>query len=92
MEKKKSSVGSKGAAPIDPHQMDKRDLFEGFCMLSACATLLRQAFGIIAMTNTLCEKPLTDKELKDFASQFDSVHRVVNVMATGLKKYVDELP
>lgn len=92
MEKKKSTNVSNGSVPIDPKKLDKRDLFEGCCMLAATATLLRQSFGIIAMANSLCDKPLSDKELKDFAAQFDAVHRVVNVMSTGIKKYIDELP
>lgn len=85
----KSSIKQSGSVVVDPRKMDTRDLIEGYYMLIACATLLRQAFGIVSLTNTLLESPLAENELKSFANQFDLVHKSVNTVAQGLKVYID---
>lgn len=85
----KTTTKQSGSVSVDPRKMDTRDLVEGYYMLVACATLLRQAFGIVGLTNTLLESPLTESELKSFANQFDLVHKSVNTVAQGLKVYID---
>lgn len=85
----KSTTKQSGIVSVDPRKMDTRDLVEAYYMLVACATLLRQSFGIVGLTNTLLESPLTESELKSFANQFDLVHKSVNTVAQGLKAYID---
>lgn len=85
----KTSSKQQGSVSLDPSKMDTRDLVEGFYMLLAGCTLLRQDFGIVSMTNTLLKKPLSDSELKSFANQFDIVHKTLNTFASGLKDYID---
>lgn len=86
MEKKLKSTG---AVEVDPSNMETSDLLEGAYMLQAAATLLRQSFGIVSMTNSLLGKPLSDKDLKEFASNFDLVHKTLGVFVKGLKDYIE---
>lgn len=88
----KITAKSQGAVPIDPSKMETRDLLEGAYMLQASATLLRQAFGIVSMTNTLLDKPLSDKDLQEFAKNFDLVHKTIGVFVSGLKDYIEKRP
>lgn len=87
MEKKSKQSGN---LSLDPSKMDTRDLVEGYYMLLSAACLLRQSFGIISMTNSLLESPLSESELKSFANQFDIVHKTINVVGAGLQKYINE--
>lgn len=85
----KTTTIQSGSVAIDPRKIDTRDLVEAYYMLIACATLLRQSFGIVGLTNTLLESPLTESELESFANQFNLVHKTVNTVAHGLKVYID---
>lgn len=85
---KKQKNLSSGSLAVDPTKMDDRDLCEGAYMLQATGTLLRQAFGIVSLTNTLQKNPMSDSELKSFAQNFDVVHKTVNVMGAALMEYV----
>lgn len=78
-----------GSVAMDPRKMDTRDLFEGYYMLVAAATLLRQAFSIVAVTNSLLDDPLKESDLRSFGNQFDIVHKTINSVAAGLKVYLD---
>lgn len=80
---------SSGNLAIDPSKLDSRDLFEGAAMLQASATLLRQSFGIVSMANTLLDKPLSETDLKDMATNFDTIHKLLNATAFGIKTYID---
>lgn len=85
----KTSSKQNGSVALDPTKMDTRDLVEGYYMLIAGCTLLRQDFGIVAMTNSLLKDSLSESELKSFANQFDIVHKTLNTFASGLKDYID---
>lgn len=85
----KTNFKHTGSVPFDPSKMDTRDLVDGYYMLIAGCTLLRQDFGIVAMTNSLLKDPLSESELKSFANQFDIVHKTLNTFASGLKVYID---
>lgn len=86
MEKKLKNSGN---VALDPSKMDTRDFVEGYYMLISAACLLRQSFGIISMTNSLLESPLSESDLKSFANQFDIVHKTINVVSAGLQKYIN---
>lgn len=85
----KTTVNSSGSVSLDPTKIAKRDLVEAYYMLISSATLLRQSFGIVSLTNSLLDGSLTDSELKSFANQFDLVHKTLNSFASGLKVYID---
>lgn len=57
-------------------------------MLQATGTLLRQAFGIICLTNSLQSNPMSDSELKSFAQSFDLVHKTCNSFGAALREFV----
>lgn len=78
-----------GTAEVDPKKMDSSDLLEAAYMLQASATLLRQSFGIVSMTNTLLDSPLDDKDMKEFAKHWDVVHKTIGVFVKGLKDYLE---
>lgn len=80
---------STGSAEVDPKKMDTSDLLEAAYMLQASATLLRQSFGIVSMTNTLLDSPLEDRDLKEFAKHWDVVHKTLGVFVKGLKDYLN---
>ena len=90
MSQKVIEKGAKGVAPIDPKQMDLRDINEAAYMLQATATLLRQSFGIVSFTNTLQDHPFSDTELKDFARCFDVVHKTCVTLSAALSKYLQD--
>lgn len=90
--KTNSTSKQTGSVALDPRKMDTRDLVEGYYMLVAAATLLRQAFSIVAVTNSLLDEPLKDSDLKSFGNQFDIVHKTINTVAAGLKVYIDGRP
>lgn len=77
-----------GSAELDPRKMETSDLLEAAYMLQASATLLRQSFGIVSMTNTLLDSPLEDKDLKEFAKHWDTVHKTIGVFVKGLQEYI----
>lgn len=89
MNKKSTSISS-GNVAVDPSKMSYSDLVEGAYMLQAAGTLLRQAFGIVSLTNSLQENPLSDSELKSFASCFDTVHKIVNTIGKALFDYASK--
>lgn len=62
---------------IDPAKLNPTDLIESACMLDATATCMRQSFGIICMFNDLAANPLSESELKNFAQNFDVVHKIL---------------
>lgn len=90
--KKNESVNTTGSVALDPSKMDIRDLVEGVHMIDATCTLLRQSFGIVSLTNSLSESPMSDSELKSFANQFDLVHKTLSVMRNSLAAYVSKRP
>lgn len=85
-----SKIKQSGSLSVDPSKMDSRDLAEGYYMLISAACLLRQSFGIVAMTNSLLKSPLSESDLKSFANQFDVVHKTLNSVSAGLKDYLDK--
>lgn len=87
--KKTSFHQRSGNVSLDPSKMDDRDLIEGAYMLQAAGTLLRQAFGIISLTNSLQDNPMSDSELKSFAQSFDIVHRTCNSFGEALRSFVN---
>lgn len=90
--KKQQLVNSEGSISLDPSKMSYSDIIEGAYMLQATGTLLRQAFGIVCMTNSLQDNPMSDAELKAFGQNFDLVHKTVNVMGKALFEYAKNLP
>lgn len=88
---KKTSLHQRsGNVSLDPSKMDDRDLIEGAYMLQATGTLLRQAFGIISLTNSLHDNPMSDSELKSFAQSFDLVHKTCNSFGAALRDFVSK--
>lgn len=79
-----------GSINLDPTKMSFTDLVEGAYMLQATGTLLRQAFGIISLTNSLQENPMSDSELKSFAQSFDLVHKTCNTFGVALRDYANK--
>lgn len=85
----RTKIASSGSLAIDPTKLDSRDLFEGAAMLQASATLLRQSFGIVSMTNSLLDKPFSEDDLKSMAARFDAIHKLLNTCAVGIKSFID---
>lgn len=69
-------MSSKNKVSVDLSQMSSGDLIESSYMLQASATLLRQSFGIVMMSNDLLDDKLSQEDLKTFAKNFDNVHEV----------------
>lgn len=89
--KKDQLVNIEGSIALDPKKMSSSDIIEGAYMLQATGTLLRQSFGIVCMTNSLQENPMSDSELKAFGQNFDMVHKTVNVMGKALFEYAKKI-
>ena len=81
-----------GNISLDPKQISKFDLTEAYYMLLSSSTLLRQAFGIVNMLNSLLDTPFNTDELKAFGKSFDLVHKTHEACAHGLKSYIDKMP
>lgn len=69
---------------VDPSKLNPTDLIESACMLDATATCMRQSFGIICMFNDLAANPLSEAELKNFAQNFDVVHKILRAYGKEL--------
>lgn len=76
---------------LDKSKLSSGDVLESGYMLEACATLMRQSFGIVCMFNDLAPDAMSDSELKTFAQHFDIVHKACRVYAKALFDFSQKL-
>lgn len=68
-------------------ELQKADVLESAKMADATCTLLRQSFGIVTLFNGFSDNPMSESELKNFATQFDLIHKVLQATVRALSEY-----
>lgn len=76
---------------LDKSKLSSGDVLESGYMLQACATLMRQSFGIVCMFNDLAPDSMSESELKTFAQHFDVVHKVCRTYSQALFEFSQKL-
>lgn len=78
-------------ATVDKSRLSSGDVIEAGYMLEACATTMRQSFGVISMFNDLSPNPMSESELKTFAQHFDVVHKTCRTYARALFDFANKM-